>query len=65
LSNKDEGVLHAIVALGRGLGMDIIAEGVETAEQLRWLKAAGYTHAQGYFLGMPTPTPLLALQLAG
>jgi EAL domain-containing protein (putative c-di-GMP-specific phosphodiesterase class I) len=52
---KDEGILQALVTLSRGLGLTIVAEGVETPEQLQWLSQAGYAHVQGYLLGMPMP----------
>jgi diguanylate cyclase (GGDEF)-like protein len=43
-----------IVALARALGLDVIAEGVETREQLLQLERAGCQAAQGFFLGRPT-----------
>ncbi len=47
--------MATIVALGRTLGMVVIVEGVETAEQLRALRAVGCRVAQGYHLGRPVP----------
>jgi diguanylate cyclase (GGDEF)-like protein/PAS domain S-box-containing protein len=47
--------VQAIVALGRGLGMNVIAEGVETPEQLRVLRRIGCDEGQGYLLGRPAP----------
>ncbi|HUO29504.1 MAG TPA: EAL domain-containing protein [Bryobacteraceae bacterium] len=47
-------IIRTIVALAHNLGMDLIAEGVETAEQLAQLKALGCEYAQGYYLGRPT-----------
>jgi len=35
------------------MGFQIIAEGIETQSQLDLVRAAGITHAQGYFLGKP------------
>jgi EAL domain-containing protein (putative c-di-GMP-specific phosphodiesterase class I) len=35
------------------MGFEIIAEGIETQNQLDLVRAAGITHAQGYFLGKP------------
>ena len=46
-------MLHAIVSLGHSLGMDIVAEGVETREQLAQLKALGCEYAQGFYFSMP------------
>jgi EAL domain-containing protein (putative c-di-GMP-specific phosphodiesterase class I) len=46
-------IVHAIVSLGRGLGMKVTAEGVETAEQHLFLRAAGVHYMQGYRFGKP------------
>jgi len=46
-------LLQTILELGRTLGMDAIAEGVESAEQLEALKALGPRHVQGYFFASP------------
>jgi len=42
-----------IVGLGRGLSLRVVAEGVETEEQLATVRAAGCDRAQGYLLGRP------------
>ncbi len=46
----------------RELGMSVVAEGIETLEQLEAAKAAGVTHAQGYLLGMPVSTSSLGMR---
>ena len=46
-------IVHAIVSLGRGLGMKVTAEGVETADQQLFLRAAGVHSMQGYRFGRP------------
>jgi len=46
-------IVHAIVSLGRGLGMKVTAEGVETAEQQLFLRAAGVHSVQGFRFGRP------------
>lgn len=48
-------IIHAIVGLGRSLTLPIIAEGVETAEQLAFLAKEGCDEAQGYLIGRPEP----------
>ncbi|MEA2909406.1 MAG: hypothetical protein QOJ15_1487, partial [Bradyrhizobium sp.] len=48
-------IVHAIVSLGRGLGMKVTAEGVETAEQQLFLRAAGVHALQGFRFGKPAP----------
>ncbi|HEX3710007.1 MAG TPA: GGDEF domain-containing phosphodiesterase, partial [Pseudolabrys sp.] len=44
-------IVHAVVSLGRGLGMQVTAEGVETADQQLFLRAAGVHSMQGYRFG--------------
>jgi EAL domain-containing protein (putative c-di-GMP-specific phosphodiesterase class I) len=46
-------LLAALVAAARELGVDTIAEGVETAAEADACVRAGFTHAQGFFLGVP------------
>jgi diguanylate cyclase (GGDEF)-like protein len=52
-------VLAAIVALTRTLGIRSVAEGVETADHLRMVRAAGCDFAQGWLLGQPMPADQL------
>jgi diguanylate cyclase (GGDEF)-like protein/PAS domain S-box-containing protein len=44
-------LVEAIVALGHGLGLDVVAEGIETREQFEWLDRAGCDRFQGYLFG--------------
>ena len=46
-------VVRGIVALAREIGMSTTAEGIETEEQLNFVRVCGCTHAQGYLLGRP------------
>ncbi|HEY4141801.1 MAG TPA: EAL domain-containing protein [Pseudolabrys sp.] len=46
-------IIRAVVALGRGLGVPVLAEGVETADQLKFLAAEGCDEIQGYYIGRP------------
>src|SRR5262249_7019608 len=57
-------IVHAIVSLGRGLGMKVTAEGVESAEQHLFLRAAGVHFMQGYRFGTPQPAAALVERLA-
>src|SRR6202163_204510 len=48
-------IVRAVIGLGHGLEMSIVAEGVETQEQLGFLSEEGCDAVQGYFLGKPLP----------
>jgi len=61
--NDDEAIVSAIVALGKTLGMNIVAEGVETAEQQELLTRLGCNALQGFLLGSPMPADELRASL--
>ena len=46
-------IVHAVLGLGHSLGMATCAEGVETSEQLRYLRSEGCSEVQGFFYGEP------------
>jgi diguanylate cyclase (GGDEF)-like protein/PAS domain S-box-containing protein len=48
-------IVRAVIGLGHGLEMSIVAEGVETQEQLTFLAEQGCDAMQGYFIGKPLP----------
>jgi diguanylate cyclase (GGDEF)-like protein/PAS domain S-box-containing protein len=48
-------IVRAVIGLGHGLEMSIVAEGVETQEQLGFLAEEGCDAVQGYFIGKPLP----------
>ncbi len=52
---SDAAIVRAIVSLGHSLELDIVAEGVETADQLARLRAEGCDEVQGYYFGRPLP----------
>lgn len=52
---SDVVIVEAVLALGRGLGLGVVAEGVETEAQAAFLAAHGCDEAQGYFYGPPAP----------
>lgn len=54
ISSGERGLIaRSIIGLGRGLGLDVVAEGVETERQKSFLKAHGCTAIQGYLLAPP------------
>ncbi len=57
MSDKDgsRAIVRAITAMGGSLGIRTTAEGVETHEQLAWLRATGCDEAQGYLFSRPVP----------
>jgi diguanylate cyclase (GGDEF)-like protein len=57
-------IVHAVVSLGRGLGMKVTAEGVETPEQHLFLRAAGVHTMQGYRFGRPSSAADISARLA-
>jgi EAL domain-containing protein (putative c-di-GMP-specific phosphodiesterase class I) len=48
-------IVRAVIGLGRGLDLPVVAEGVETQEQLDFLSRESCNEVQGYFLGRPEP----------
>jgi diguanylate cyclase len=52
----DNEIIQTIISLGRSLSLEVIAEGVETNEQVEYLRAYGCDHAQGYLFGKPVPS---------
>jgi EAL domain-containing protein (putative c-di-GMP-specific phosphodiesterase class I) len=47
--------VRAVIALGRGLDLPVVAEGVETEEQIKFLAGESCNEIQGYFVGRPKP----------
>jgi EAL domain-containing protein (putative c-di-GMP-specific phosphodiesterase class I)/DNA-binding NarL/FixJ family response regulator len=64
-SKKSYAILQSAVTLGRSLGMDVVAEGIETHEQLDILRGLGASVMQGYLAARPMPERQLMDWLAG
>ena len=58
---RDVAVVTATIQLAHSLGMRVVAEGVETVEQLELLRELGTDFAQGYLLGQPVPAAEVVL----
>jgi diguanylate cyclase (GGDEF)-like protein/PAS domain S-box-containing protein len=54
---RDRAIVTAVTHLAHDLGLRVVAEGVETAEQAEMLRQLGCDLGQGYFFGRPQPTP--------
>ncbi len=50
-------LVQGLLQLGAGMGLQVIAEGIEDGEQARWLREHGCAMAQGYAFGRPAPLP--------
>ncbi|SFC30147.1 PAS domain S-box-containing protein/diguanylate cyclase (GGDEF) domain-containing protein [Marinospirillum celere] len=57
--DSNTAIISAVIGLGKGLGMQVVAEGVETALQRKLLEEAGCHVGQGYHFSYPLPLPQL------
>ena len=62
---NDAAIIRAIITLGHSLNVTVVAEGVETADQLARLKAEGCDEIQGYYFGKPMPAADFANLIRG
>ena len=53
-------LIDTIIAMGRGLNKRVVAEGVETAAQLEYLRRAGCDAIQGYYISKPMTAEVFA-----
>jgi len=63
-SRTDESIVRAIISLAHSVGLQVVAEGVETEEQLACVRALGCDQWQGYYCCEPQPTDVFGLMLA-
>jgi diguanylate cyclase (GGDEF)-like protein len=64
LQGRDAAIAEAVLAMANALGLCVTAEGVETEEQLEWLRARGCPQAQGFLFSRPVPAAELTALLA-
>jgi len=58
-------LIETIITMAQGLGLEVIAEGVETIEQLEFLRARGCDHVQGFLFSRPVPLPQIIAKFGG
>ncbi len=63
-TDNDNAIVRTISTLARNLGMEVIAEGIETEEQYRQLRALGCEYGQGYLFSQPVNTESVSYLLA-
>jgi diguanylate cyclase (GGDEF)-like protein len=63
-SEDSKAIVRAVTGLGASLGMTTTGEGVETREELEYLRGEGCTEAQGYFFSKPKPAKEVLTMLA-
>ena len=55
VNSQARAIIRSVIGLGHGLGVPVVAEGVETPEQLDALRAEGCDQVQGYLISRPNP----------
>ncbi|WP_427969061.1 putative bifunctional diguanylate cyclase/phosphodiesterase [Altererythrobacter sp.] len=64
VGQKSDAIIRAVAEMGSRLGMDIVAEGLETIEQVQAVREAGCNLGQGYYFSRAVPDYLAAMLLA-
>ncbi|KRT56971.1 EAL domain-containing protein, partial [endosymbiont of Ridgeia piscesae] len=64
-AGKDKAIARAVIALGQGLGLQTIAEGVETEAQRDFLRQHGCQEGQGWLFGRPMTSKLFTQRYVG
>jgi len=55
IEERDETIIHSVIEMAKGLGINVVAEGVETKEQLEFLRREGCDEIQGFYFFRPMP----------
>ena len=55
---ESESMMRTLVSLARNIGMMVVIEGIETQQQLDFVRTLGASVVQGFLLGRPTPHPI-------
>jgi len=63
IDSNDTAIVNSVIALGKSMSLEIIAEGIETVEQLDLLKKEGCDQGQGYLFSKPLPVAALSALL--
>ena len=61
---ESKAIIQTIITLAHQLGLDVVAEGVESAEQLRYLRTLGCEYGQGYFVSRPLDAETISALIA-
>jgi EAL domain-containing protein (putative c-di-GMP-specific phosphodiesterase class I) len=61
--SEDTAIVRSIIVMGRNLGLEVIAEGVETTAQENYLRAEGCHEMQGYLFSKPVPSNMFEMLL--
>ncbi len=65
IDRGDTTLVSTQIAMGNALGMSVVAEGVETATELEYLRTAGCQQVQGFLIARPLPPAEIRALLAG
>ncbi len=65
IDREDSVLVKAIIAMAHGLGLEVIAEGVEEVEQLQFIKRYGCNLVQGYYFSKPLPADEFSAYISG
>ncbi|MNP21672.1 Phytochrome-like protein cph2 [compost metagenome] len=64
-SEENKAIVHAIIKMSQIMSLKVVAEGVETLEQMNILKEMGVDYIQGYYISKPVPIKALELFMQG